>query len=93
MDADLPEGWHSEPGPALLTELKRELHPQHPLWQRPLKLLALRHDRDDILVAAGTEVAVVHLTWSRRMEVPGFPSCSLYPDLQAWLAAARADEA
>jgi hypothetical protein len=71
-------------------ELKRELSVEHPLFGLPVKTLARRQDRDDVLFALedGTgRVAVVHLTWTQSPpERPPWPVTTLFPSLENWAA-------
>ncbi len=71
-------------------ELKRELSADHLLFGLPVKTLARRQDRDDVLFALqdGTgRVAVVHLTWTRSPpERPPWPDTTLFPSLENWVA-------
>src|SRR5688500_3538290 len=87
--------WHSlgaDPGRTanLERELQSELSAGHLLFDVPVKALASRQDRDDVLFALqdGTgRVAVVHLTWTRSPpERPPWPSASIFPSLESWSA-------
>jgi len=76
--------------------LQREVGPDHPLFGKPAKALARREDRDDVLfeISDGTErkYAVVHLTWSRRMEPSGeWPGTQFFDSLARWLEWMKAD--
>jgi hypothetical protein len=87
--------WHSvSDDPAQVAgmerELKRELSAGHPLFGLPVKTLARRQDRDDVLFALedGTgRVAVVHLTWTQSPpEHPPWPDTNLFQNLVVWAA-------
>jgi hypothetical protein len=67
---------------AVEAELVRELGPTHPLRGQRLHAVARRVDCDDVLVVAGAEVFVVHLTWRGTSEVdPRWPSTQRYASL------------
>ena len=55
-----------------------------PLYGVPVKAIARRVDRDDVLfqlLRHLCDYAVVHLTWSGREEPnPAFPGCQIYAD-------------
>ena len=59
---------------ALLAELGRELTPGHPLHGREVRVVAEALPQDEIVVAAGEHVALVHLTWSAREEATPWPA-------------------
>lgn len=59
---------------ALAAELRRELSSEHWLCDRSWSVIARALPQDDILVIAGTEVALVHLTWSGMSESPPWPT-------------------
>lgn len=70
-------------------ELHRELSPEHPLYDLPVRALARRQDCDDVLfqIADGTDrVAVVHLTWKQGgSETPPWPISATFPNFTAWV--------
>lgn len=77
---------------ALEAELARELSPTHPLYQNFAAPMARRLDCDDVAYAlARGRVAVVHLTWARAPEMPGFPGFRLFETRNAFLAAVALD--
>jgi hypothetical protein len=86
-----------DPDPVgLVLELTREVGPDHPLYSKPVKPLALASDRDDVLfeVTEGTmrRYAVVHLTWSGRMErTSTWPETQFFDSLTQWLEWMKAD--
>jgi hypothetical protein len=55
-----------ESSEALASELLRELAPRHPLYGRDLRVIARALPNDDVVALVGDEVAIVHLTWTRR---------------------------
>ena len=61
----------------LLDELRREVAPGHPLHGLACRVLAEALPQEEILVAAGEQVALVHLTWSAHHESPPWPSTEL----------------
>jgi len=74
---------------ALQRELARELSAGHPLHGLPVRTLARRQDRDDVLFAVedgSGRVAVVHLTWTRNPpEQPPWPGTVVYLSFEAWV--------
>lgn len=81
------EPWETVDGKtaiSLETELHRELERGHPLFDAGVDVLARRSDQDDIAVQVmgGVErFAVVHLTWSGKVErAPDWPRTSFYRD-------------
>jgi len=65
-------------------EYAAEIGKGHPLYGVPVKAIARRRDRKDVLFALLRhlcEYAVVHLTWSGHEEFDMlFPACTLYAD-------------
>jgi hypothetical protein len=61
-----------------------EIGKAHPLYGVPVKAIARRVDRDDVLfrlLRHLCDYAVVHLTWSGREEVgPMWPALEIYAD-------------
>ena len=61
-----------------------EIGKAHPLYGVPVKAIARRADRDDVLfrlLRHLCDYAVVHLTWSGREEVdPAWPALEIYAD-------------
>ncbi len=55
------------------SELEREVGPGHPLFGRPLSVVARAWPQDDVVVACGEDVALIHLTWTGRREAPPWP--------------------
>ena len=85
---------HSPEG--LVVELQREVGPDHPLFAKSTRAVAVARDRDDVLfeITDGhlRRFAVVHLTWSGRQEPLGiFPSTEFFGSLDEWLQWMRAD--
>lgn len=78
---------HSPEG--LTAELKRELSPGHPLFDKRLRALAVARDRDDVLFeiadGEGRRYAVVHLTWTGHHETaPNCPWTDFFESLERW---------
>lgn len=74
----LVEPWerlHSEVRATLEQELLRELVVGHELFARPVRAVARRKDRDDVLfvIAQPEQLAVVHLTFTGNPEQPPSP--------------------
>jgi hypothetical protein len=85
---------HSPDG--LVRELQREAGPDHPLYGKTTRALAVAQDRDDVLFeisgSFGTRYAVVHLTGTGRQEASGkFPWTEFFDSLDQWLEYMRAD--
>ena len=67
-------------------QLASELSPGHALFGIPVRALARRQDRDDVLfelLDSSSRVAVVHLTHSVNVS-PAWPSTEFFPNLSAW---------
>jgi len=75
---------------AMEAELRRELGRGHPLFGVPVRAVARREDRDDVLFTLedGTgRVAVVHLTWTYSPpERPPWPSTMVFASWEEWAA-------
>ena len=87
------EPWHEAHDASLVAELSRELARGHVLFGIPVKVLARRHDRDDVLfeLADGSSrLAQVHLTFQVESS-SAWPSARLFPDWDAWLESMRRD--
>jgi hypothetical protein len=84
---------HSPNG--LELELQRELAPQHVLYGKAVKALAVRRDRDDVLFsiedAVRVRYAVVHLTWTQKAEPGTCPNTTFFDSLEDWIESMRAD--
>jgi len=70
-------------------ELRLEVIEGHSLWQKEVRVIARRVDRDDVLFAyrdeGGWGCAVVHLTWRGQAEYhPNWPASVLFGDIQEW---------
>jgi hypothetical protein len=64
----------TESSEALTEELLREVAPGHPLHGGALRVIARALPNDDVIVLVDDEVAIVHLTWTRRKsERPPLP--------------------
>jgi hypothetical protein len=78
----------------LVVEALREIGPGHPLYQKELEAIARRIDCDDVLflIRSTSEVAVVHLTWTRdRIERLPCPDTEILASMDAFQARMRAD--
>src|SRR5262249_36090726 len=64
----------SEVAARLSAELAREIGPGHELHGRSWKIVAQAVPQDDVIVECDGRVAVVHLTWARHPEPPGWPA-------------------
>lgn len=73
------------PDQQLCDELRRELSPGHPLFDRAVEVIALRVDTDDVLfaVAGPRPFAVVHLTWNKETS-PVWPFTGFFDSIQQW---------
>ena len=79
----------------LEAELSRELPAGHVLKSIPVRCLARRQDRDDVLfkIADGSgRFTTVHLTWQVERE-PTWPSVVIFQDAEQWLATLQAHHA
>ena len=69
-------------------ELRREVAPGHPIWGLEAKALAGRVDCDDVLFLLKTQTtagAVVHLTWSGKIEKDTrWPTTEIYSSIEEW---------
>jgi len=68
-------------------ELHRDVCRGHVLYDRPVKAIGHRQDRDDVLFYIGEtppRFAVVHLTYQRET-VPQWPSTAVFDSLEAWI--------
>ena len=76
--ADLPPDWEAlGPEGGFEGELKLELGPVHRLYGVPLQGAARRCSNDDVLYRHTAEAdlySVVHLTWTSKQELPGWPA-------------------
>ena len=72
----------NEPSPHLINELEKELASDHPLYKKKVKPVALGWSGDDVLfeIEDSGEYAVVHLTWSGKVEPSGFPDSEFFRD-------------
>ncbi len=63
----------------LVNEYRSEVHENHILYNKNLNLIGRRQDRDDVLFSInGTNnLAIVHLTWSGKIESGSFPSTQI----------------
>ena len=70
-------------------ELKREIGRDHKLYGQQAISVARRSDRDDVLFYlpdSDLPLAVVHLTWSRRVEAPAqFPHTTFFSSVSEWV--------
>ncbi|MCB9230148.1 MAG: hypothetical protein H6581_00675 [Bacteroidia bacterium] len=72
-------------GDSLEVELKREIGTWHPLDGKEFSILAVREDRDEVLVDFGQgEIAMVLLTGSGKMEENPRPFTRLFHDLKTF---------
>lgn len=85
-------GWYhvrEDEGQRLAQELRRELAPGHLLEDKPIEVIARRHDRDDILLIVfdgNYRYVGVHLTWATQHETdPKWPWTWQYRDLQHFI--------
>ncbi len=67
-----------------MRELTRELQDHHPLWGIDVLPLTKCNSSDDYMaLLPNNQVAIIHLTWSRRPELPGCPSFEILPSIEA----------
>src|SRR5262245_16040673 len=91
MSADWLIPWHpiadaSEQG-GLLSELRRELPREHPLFGLDVSPIARRQDCDDVLFSVKDgRVAIVHLTWSGKTEpIADFPWTVIFESMESFV--------
>ncbi|MFC3195875.1 hypothetical protein ACFODZ_16595 [Marinicella sediminis] len=74
-------------------QLAIELHPDHELYGKPLKVIARREGRDDVLMAdlSSDEVYLVHLTYATSQQTGAFPISKRLNDVQTFLNQANDD--
>ncbi|MEM9154794.1 MAG: hypothetical protein AAGB13_07100, partial [Cyanobacteria bacterium P01_F01_bin.33] len=80
---------------SLEREACKEIPPGHPLYGKALTALARRRDRDEVLfeIDGGPLLACVHLTWTGRVEIEGFPLMTSYASLADFQTGAMLEDA
>lgn len=74
-------------------ELRKEVGPEHPLWNKRLQLIARRDGSDDALFSFDDgRIAEVHLTWTGKPECHPWPGTRIFAGLDQWRAANPADD-
>jgi hypothetical protein len=91
-----PQGWlplTDDLATKLEAELRRELPRGHLLYDRPVRALAKRADRDDVLFRSIGEEAVycVHLTWTMERDA-SWPWTEEFKDAADFLERWRREE-
>jgi len=87
------EPWYANEDESLLVELQREMNQEHALFGLPLKVLARRQDRDDVLFEiqdCSGRLAEVHLSWEVESSAT-WPSAKLFSNLELWLESMKRD--
>jgi hypothetical protein len=77
-------------------ELRRELHPEHPLHGRAARAFLRRIDRDDVLfiMSHPVQLALVHLTYSNSPpDQPPWPTTELYEHVSQFVDRTHKDAA
>jgi len=96
-ELDLLTPWAAPHSPeGLVSELQREVGPDHPLFDKSARALAVAQDRDEVLFEIADRqahrYAVVHLTWSGKWERSAkFPWTEFFDSLDQWLQWMKAD--
>lgn len=77
-------------------ELQRELSPSNPLLALSLRAIGRRTDCDDVLFEvynrkADFQLALVHLTWSGKVESNSWPIAELFADTESFINQMRLD--
>jgi len=98
-DYKYQEPWHSisdypdsdQKALLLQSELSKELSPEHQLFAKKVKILALRQDCDDMLVESDDKYFIVHLTWSSKKEPLPWPSTEVIHNLTDLLIRLKSD--
>jgi hypothetical protein len=67
----------------LTDELRREVGPDHALFGKTWVIVARALPQDEVVVVAGDEVALVHLTWAGHAENAPWPQCDQLPSAAA----------
>jgi hypothetical protein len=87
------EPWSAVTDEVMQARLERELVKEvgrgHVLFQRQVKTLARRYDRDDVLYAVEnpSQLALVHLSYAAKPDRPPWPSTTLFDDLIGFIDA------
>ncbi|SDP22661.1 hypothetical protein SAMN04487897_1512 [Paenibacillus sp. yr247] len=80
--------WVEEHSETFLHELQKEISINHTLFSVPLRVIARRLDRDDLLFMfeGSTKVVQVHLTWKGKSEDdPNWPKTKVFAIIQDWM--------
>lgn len=91
MNVDWLTPWHliasADERFGLLSELRRELPQDHPLFASDVLPIARRQDCDDVLFGLNDgRVAVVHLTWSGKTEPTAeFPWTTIFESMDSFV--------
>lgn len=83
--------WRHQIDNAAQLELAKECSSEHCLFGITARAVACRQDCDDVLfelfgVSTPGEFAVVHLAYSGRERTGRFPSTTIFPTFQDWVA-------
>jgi hypothetical protein len=70
---------------AMENEIKKEIAESHPLYGKPLNVMARREDQDEVLCESNAKYYVIHLTWSGKPELPSFPRFDEYESLESFV--------
>jgi hypothetical protein len=93
---DLPPDWEAlGPEGGFERELQLELGAVHRLYGVPLQGAARRCSNDDALFRHTAEVdlySVVHLTWTSKEELPGWPAVEFTGTFAEFCAAYKAED-
>jgi hypothetical protein len=85
-----------ESSEALTAELLREVAPGHPLHGRAVRVIARALPNDDVIVLVDDDVAIAHLTWTRRKsERPPLPTTTFldsFEDFDSYVESRYSDE-
>jgi hypothetical protein len=71
----------------LTEELRQEVGPSHALFGKSWVIVARALPQDEVVVVAGDEVALVHLTWARHAAL--WPRCEPLQSAAAFEALAE----
>ena len=90
--------WHPSTSDNSHEELARECSEEHCLFGVTARAVAHRQDCDDVLfelfgTRAPGEFAVVHLAFAGRERTGQFPSTTIFPTFQLWVAECMQPEA
>ncbi len=78
---------NSKSGTIIERELYKEVSKGHVLYRQPMRAIGRRQDKDDFVFEFGlsSQLAVVHLTFASKPELPPFPTMHMYHDITEFI--------